>query len=99
MHKGALQPSISCAHSCVPSSSLSVPLQLSLASQIIATDPLHMVDDSFGNPGQSHPTIEGSPLVAFTSAHVYDAPDTAAAVWSAVTPRVHAWGKPAFMEV
>lgn len=58
-----------------------------------------MVDDSFGDPGVAQPAIEGSALIAFTSAHSYNAPDFAEAVWSYVTPRVAKWGKPAFLEV
>ncbi len=58
-----------------------------------------MIDDSFGGADASYPSIEGSPLIAFTSAHAYGEGDYAAAVWAHVTPRVPAWGKPAFLQV
>lgn len=76
-----------------------VATQLDIAAMLAASDAWHhMIDDSFGNPGTPQPDIEGSPLIAFTSAHAYDDPDFAALVWSNIPSRVEAWRKPAFLQ-
>lgn len=73
--------------------------QLALASFVSAHDAYgHLIDNSFMGDGADAQAMEMSPLIAFSSAHIYNAPDFASAVWDSVTPRVPRYAKPAFLQ-
>ncbi len=77
-------------------------MQLALASVIADADPYdHLIDNSFlgySDSGAAVRRMEDDARIAFTAAHGYGDGDFAAAVWSMVTPRVAAHGKPAFLQ-